>query len=77
MANEKARFVIEEDFKDADRYGFLPVWIQEPKDFYCECILVDALARAYEERRVYWLGKPTEEQMAKIHWDEKDIEEGE
>lgn len=69
-----AHLVTKEDFEEADPYGFLPVWTQQENgDFYCECILVDALYE--DDRRVFWSTKPTEEQMRNVQWADVKSEE--
>lgn len=61
------RLVTEDDFKNADELGWLPVWHEERYGgLYCECILIPAL----EEKDIrYWTAKPTDEQRKATPWE--------
>lgn len=52
-----------EDFVNADKYGWLPVWTQTKTDLYCECVKEDALDEEHEYEHRMWVGKPTDEQL--------------
>lgn len=63
---QEPRLVVEDDFKNADEYGYLPAWCETPDDLYCECILIGALE---EEGRRYWTSRPTDEQREAVKWE--------
>ena len=60
--------VVPADFEYADKYGYLPVWTQTKRDWYCECITINAIKDPEEDTR-YWFNRPTEEDLNK-EWEE-------
>lgn len=70
LKTQEPRLVTKEDFKNADKYGWLPVWSETKDDLYCECIEIDALDAMKEEGCRYWTSRPTDEQRKAVEWDE-------
>ena len=61
----EAHLLTKEDFENADKYGWLPVWTQTTTDLYCECVTISCLDddNEYDYKHRRWVGKPTEEQL--------------
>lgn len=66
------RLVTESDFKNADPYGYLPVWVEDKDDneIICDCITKHALTEPDEDYHYrYWTSRPTAEQREAIPWE--------
>lgn len=63
--------VREEDFVNADKYGYITVWTEtNDGDLYVECITKTAFEYSQNpncEYR-YWVGKPSKKLMEEISW---------
>lgn len=71
---QEPRLVTPEDFKNADEYGFIPVWCEETnKNCYWNCIPKSALETAKEDRCRYWTAKPSLKQMEETPWEKECI----
>lgn len=68
---QEPRLVTESDFKNADPYGYLPVWVEEKDDneIICDCITKHAITEPDEDYHYrYWTSRPTDEQREEISW---------
>lgn len=64
----EAHLLTKEDFVNADKYGWLPVWTQTRTDLYCECVTISCLDNdEYDYQHRMWVGKPTDEQL-EMEW---------
>jgi len=66
----KPRLITAEEFVNADKYGFLPVWTEEKDgDLYCECIPSMAVKdEGYKVQYRFWTSRPTDEQRETTPW---------
>ena len=71
LTNGKAqepRLVVKEDFENADKYGYLPVYVENKDgDMYWDCITDAALGDTVSR---FWTAKPTDEQRGAVKWDD-------
>jgi len=69
---QEPRLVTEADFKNADPYGYLPVWVEDKYDneIICDCITKYAITEPDEDYHYrYWTSRPTDEQRENVKWD--------
>lgn len=63
---QESRLVIKEDFVNADRWGYLPVYVENREgDMYWDCITDAALGDTVSR---FWTTKPTDEQRKAVEW---------
>jgi len=68
LQEQKPRLVVKEDFKNADEYGYLPVYVEDRDGTgYWDCITDAALGDMVSQ---FWTTKPTDEQRKAVKWDE-------
>lgn len=64
---QEPRLVVKEDFVNADRWGYLPVYVEDRDgDMYWDCITDAALGDTVSR---FWTTKPTDEQRKKVKWE--------
>lgn len=65
---QEPRLVVKEDFVNADRCGYLPVYVEDRDgDMYWDCITDAALGDTVSR---FWTTKPTDEQREAVKWDD-------
>ena len=65
---QEPRLVVKEDFENADKYGYLPVFVESRDgEMYWDCITDAALGDTVSR---FWTTKPTDEQRKAVKWDE-------
>ena len=65
---QEPRLVVKEDFENADKYGYLPVYVENKDgDMYWDCITDAALGDTVSR---FWTMKPTNEQRKAVKWNE-------
>lgn len=68
---QEPRLVTEADFKNADDYGYLPVWVEERDDseIICDCITTIAITSPDDDSHCrYWTSRPDEKRRAETPW---------
>ena len=67
LKEQEPRLVVKEDFVNADRWGYLPVYVEERDGFmYWDCITDASLGDTVSR---FWTAKPTDEQRKAVKWD--------
>ena len=65
---QEPRLVVKEDFVNADKYGYLPVFVEDKDgEMYWDCITDAALGDTVSR---FWTMKPTDEQRKAVKWNE-------
>ena len=65
---QEPRLVVKEDFENADKYGYLPVYVENRDgDMYWDCITDAALGDTVSR---FWTTKPTDEQRKAVKWND-------
>lgn len=65
---QEPRLVVKEDFVNADRWGYLPVYVEDRDgQMYWDCI-TDVVLGGTVSR--FWTAKPTDEQREAVKWDD-------
>lgn len=66
LKEQEPRLITNEDFNNADEWGFLPAWCETTDGrVYCEIIPERAL---YHGPCRYWTAMPTDEQRKAMKW---------
>ena len=66
LKEQEPRLVVKEDFVNADKYGYLPVYVENKDgDMYWDCITDAALGDTVSR---FWTMKPTDEQRKAVKW---------
>ena len=67
LKEQEPRLVVKDDFENADKYGYLPVYVENRDgDMYWDCITDAALGDTVSR---FWTAKPTDEQRKAVKWD--------
>ena len=68
LKRQEPHLVVKEDFVNADKYGYLPVFVENRDgDMYWDCITDAALGDTVSR---FWTAKPTDEQRKEMKWDD-------
>lgn len=66
---QEPRLVVKEDFVNADRWGYLPVYVEDRDgQMYWDCI-TDVVLGGTVSR--FWTTKPTDEQRKAVKWNDQ------
>lgn len=67
LKEQGPRLVVKEDFVNADRWGYLPVYVEDRDGTgYWDCITDAALGDTVSR---FWTAKPTDKQRKAVKWD--------
>ena len=68
---QEPRLITEDDFANADNYGYLPAWVENhcTSEMYFECIPIHAITDPDSKGEYrFWTSRPTNEQREAIPW---------
>lgn len=69
LKEQEAHLITEDDFVNADHYGYIPAWTEERNgDQFWKCITRKSL-NSDTKRFKYWSNKPTDEQRKEVKWE--------
>ena len=69
---QESRLITEDDFANADDYGYLPAWVENhcTSEMYFECIPIHAITDPDSKGEYrFWTSRPTDEQRKAVKWD--------
>lgn len=71
LKEQESHLLIEDDFVNADHYGYIPAWTEERNgDQFWKCVTRRSL-NCDTKRMRYWSNKPTDEQREAVKWDDE------
>ena len=73
LKEQKPHLITEDDFANADQYGYLPAWVENhcTSEMYFECIPKHAITDPESKGEYrFWTARPTDEQRKAVKWDD-------